>query len=134
MCRKVTFILAIYGCFLLFFDSCLKLTIENPPVPIWENLGPDSVKLNVTIRTKEGFFLTGQYVNLALSMDSLDNLILVRKVSTDGNGKAQFPRLFPRTYYYNCYANYQGTNLSGFFFIYIPAITKLDTSVVLTVL
>jgi len=134
MFGKVIFFLAITGCLLLVFGSCNKLTIEEPPVPIWEDLGPDSVKLNVFIRTKDGFLLTGQYVSLALSQDSLDKLILVRKVITDGLGRAQFPRLFPRKYYFNCYANYQGTNLIGFSTVTLPPVAKLDTSVVLTVL
>jgi len=134
MIRKITIVLAVAGCFLLFFGSCVKLTIEEPPVANWENFGSDSVKLNVFIRTKDGFLLTGQYVSLALSQDSLDKLILVRKVTTDGYGRAQFPRLYPRKYYFNCYANYQGTSLIGLSSIFLPSVAKLDTSVVLTVL
>jgi len=134
MLRKVILFLAIAGSFLLILGSCNKLTIEDPPIANWEDFGSDSVKLNVFIRTKDGFLLTGQYVNLALSQDSLDKSILVRKVATDGYGSAQFPRLFPGTYYFKCYANYGGTNLIGSSFLFLPPIEKLDTSVMLTVL
>ncbi len=134
MLRKVILILTISGFFLLFFGSCHKLTIEDPPIANWEDFGSDSVKLNVFVQTKESFLLTGQYVSLALSQDSLDKSILVRKVTTDGYGRAQFPRLFPRIYYFKCYANYQGTNLIGSSFIHLPPVERLDTSVILTVL
>ncbi len=118
----------------LAFSSCLKLNNEEPPIANYEDFDADSVRLNVFIRNSEGLLLTGQYVNLALSRDSLDNLLLVRKVITDGYGRASFPRLYPGKYYFNCFANYGGMTLSGFSSIYLPAIAKLDSSYILTVL
>jgi hypothetical protein len=118
----------------LAFSSCLKLTVEEPPVANWEDFGSDSVRLNVFIRNSEGTLLTGQYVNLALSKDSLDNLLLVRKVITDGYGRASFPRLYPGKYFFNCFANYGGVNLIGSSSIFLPPIAKLDSNTILTVL
>ena len=118
----------------LTFSSCLKLTVEEPPVANYEDFGADSVRLNVFIRNSEGTLLTGQYVNLALSKDSLDKLSLIRKVVTDGYGRASFPRLYPGRYFFNCYANFGGINLIGSSSIYLPPIAKLDTNTILTVL
>jgi hypothetical protein len=84
--------------------SCNKKNIPPPPVITWEDNGPDSTVLRILIQTPQGLILYGQYVNLALSQDSLNSKILVRRTPTNVSGVAVFRKLYPRVIYYNCYA------------------------------
>lgn len=111
----------------LFFASCNKLEQNTNPLPVWEDLGPDSVTVNATIQTVSGYLLPGQYVNFALSSDSLSKGILVRRVQTDGQGKASAHRLFPRTYFINCFATYEMKNFFGSFIIFTKPSQRIDT-------
>jgi len=103
--KSPALILAFLTVFLLFM-SCNKLTTDDNPLPFYEDSGPDSVSLSVTVQTLEGIMLPGQYVNLAFSQDSMGKNLMVRRVATDGIGRAYFPRLYPRRYFFNCYATY----------------------------
>lgn len=109
--------------------SCQKHTIETDPKPVppWENFGPDSATLSVTIQTQQGIFMIGSYVNLALNQDSLNNGLMVRRVSTDASGRARFNRLYPRKYYSNCFAYYQTFSLFGSFTMQLPPSAIRDT-------
>jgi len=89
----------------LFF-SCNKLETNNNPLPDFEDTGPDSVTFSVTVQTLEGTMLPGQYVNLAFSQDSMGKNNMVRRAATNAIGRADFPRLYPRRYFFNCYATY----------------------------
>lgn len=111
----------------LFYVSCNKLDSSSNPVPVWENLGPDSVTLHTTIQTVSGYLLPGQYINLALSPDSLNKGILVRRVQTNGQGTASMSRLFPRTYFVNCFATYQAHNFFGSFILMTRPSQRMDT-------
>lgn len=103
--KSPALILAFLTVFLLFI-SCNKLTPDDNPLPFYEDSGPDSVSFSVTVQTLEGIMLPGQYVNLAFSQDSMGKNLMVRRVATDGIGRAYFPRLYPRRYFFNCYATY----------------------------
>ena len=109
--------------------SCHKneLPPDTTPVPQWEDFGPDSVTLTVTVQTQQGIFMIGSYVNLALNQDSLNNGIFVRRVSTDAAGRARFNRLYPRNYYSNCFASYQTYSLYGSFTMQLPPSAIRDT-------
>jgi hypothetical protein len=98
---------------LLMMAGCNKLEVNNDPIPVWEDWDADSATLNVSIQTQGGVFLVGQFVNLALSQDSLNAGHLVRRVSTDGNGRVVFYRLFPGKYYMNCFSTYLGETQYG---------------------
>jgi|APMed6443717190_1056831.scaffolds.fasta_scaffold335802_1 hypothetical protein len=111
----------------LFFASCNKLEQNDNPIPVWEDLGPDSVTVNATIQTVSGYLLPGQYVNFALSSDSLSKGILVRRVQTDGQGRASAHRLFPRNYFINCFATYQAKNYFGSFILFTKPSQRIDT-------
>jgi len=107
--------------------SCNKLEENEPPVAPWENTGPDSARLTVTVQTQSGILMVGSYVNLALSQDSLNKNLLVRRVMTDGVGKAVFSRLYPRKFYSNCFAYIEGKSLFGSFRITIMPYAVRDT-------
>ncbi len=111
----------------LIYMSCNKLDPSDTPVPIWEDLGPDSVTMHATIQTVSGFLLPGQYVNFALSPDSLNKGILVRRIQTDGQGTATANRLFPRIYFINCFATYQAKNFYGSFIVPTMPSQRIDT-------
>jgi hypothetical protein len=119
-------ILALILLNLLLF-SCHKDQLDPIPVPVWENYGPDSVTLTVTIQTQQGIFMFGSYVNLALNQDSLNNGLLVRRNITDGVGRVRFNRLYPRKYYSNCFAFFQNQSLYGSFSIQLPPYAIRDT-------
>jgi hypothetical protein len=83
--------------------SC-KTKVSPPPVFTWEDDGPDSTVLNILVQTPQGLLMYGQSVNLALSQDSLNSKLLVRRTPTNTMGIAVFRKLYPRIIYYNCYA------------------------------
>jgi len=99
-------------CILLLYACGHKLGNNLEPIPIWENKKADSVTFRVTVQTMNGTYLYGEYVNLALSLDSLNKGTLVRRTMTNSLGIAEFRRLYPRVYYYNCFV----TNELGTFF------------------
>ena len=113
--------------FLIALGSCNKLEEDENPVTPWENTGPDSARLTVTVQTQAGILMVGSYVNLALSQDSLNKNLLVRRVMTDGVGKAVFSRLYPRKFYSNCFAYIEGKSLFGSFRITIMPYAVRDT-------
>ena len=90
--------------FCLFLLSCIKHGQEPTPLPVWEDNTADSARLNILVQTRQGYIFTGQYVNLALSSDSLSKNILVRKTVSNGAGISVFRKLYPRVIYYNCIA------------------------------
>ncbi len=95
------------------FISCHKISEDPHPLPVWENTKADSATLRILITTLNGTPIPGQHVNLYLSFDSLTNGSPVRIAETNAIGVSEFRRLYPRTYYYNCYARYNETNLYG---------------------
>jgi hypothetical protein len=97
----------------LVFFSCNKLENNDKPIPVWENWEADSATLTVSIQTQDGNYIVGQFVNLALTQDSLNNGLFVRRTATDGTGHVLFNRLFPSLYYLNCFSNYQGQMTFG---------------------
>ena len=111
----------------LIYMSCNKLDPSDNPIPVWEDLGPDSVTMHATIQTVSGYLIPGQYVNFALSPDSLSKGILIRRVQTDGVGTASAHRLFPRTYFVNCFATYQAKNFFGSFILPTKPSQRIDT-------
>jgi hypothetical protein len=113
----------------LFWSSCKKVE-DSPPVAPWEDLGPDSVTLNMYVLTQQGIQVVGAYVYLYLSLDSLANSLFIRRVNTDGMGCAHFNRLYPRKFIGNCIANYQGMTLHGNFTIQLPPYAIRDTSLI----
>ena len=87
----------------LFCFSCTKHEITAPPVTTWEDTGPDSAALRIIVRTAQGKLVSSQYVNIALSSDSLKNKILVRNPAyTNASGIVTFRRLYPRIIFYDC--------------------------------
>jgi hypothetical protein len=104
--RKTHFLVLPFCTIFLLFIACNKLEPDDNPLPHYEDTGPDSVTFSVTVQTLEGIMLPGQYVNLAFSQDSMGKNMMVRRVATDGIGRASFPRLYPRRYFFNCYATY----------------------------
>jgi hypothetical protein len=90
----------------LFLISGCRKTIEitKKQLPPWEDHTADSVTFRVFVQTNLGILVYGQYVNLALSKDSLNRSILVRISMTNGAGVARFPQLYPGTYYFNCFS------------------------------
>ena len=108
--------------------SCKK-TIDNEtkPLPEWEDKSADSATLTITVQTQEGFYMVGSYVDLALSNDSMVNGILVRRAPTDGAGKVIFRRLYPRKYFVNCIAYFNGSTYFGNFQTLMPAGSVKDT-------
>ena len=93
--------------------SCKKSSPDIPPITNWEDNGYDSATLRIIIQNAQGIKIYGQYVNLALSKDSLNNRILVRQTPTNSAGVAIFRKLYPRVLYYNCYAVTQATTYFG---------------------
>lgn len=114
----------------ILWTSCNKMA-ENPsPIAVWEDKSADSVTFSVVVQTQVGIFMIGTYVNLALSLDSLNKGLLVRHSSTDGAGRARFNRLYPRQYYSNCFANYLGQSLYASFKIQLPPAANRDTTII----
>jgi len=87
-----------------FILSCAKSGSNPPPVAVWEDNSSDSASLNLTVQSAQGQILVNQYVNLALSTDSLNAGNLVRKTATNSAGVAVFRKLYPRIIYFNCVA------------------------------
>jgi len=118
------------GFFFLFLtiSGCKQLSDNgNDPLPGWEDTGADSATLNIWVQTNQGFLVFGQYVNLALSQDSLNHSLLVRRQLTNGQGAAVFNRLFPLHYYYNCFSVSYTGSLFGASHIYIGPSQIKDT-------
>jgi hypothetical protein len=97
----------------LFFISCRKTTSDPIVIPVWEDNSADSAKLSIKVMTPQGMVLVGQYVNLALSTDSLAKKILVRSTPSNTSGSAVFNKLYPRKFYYNCIALNNGITYFG---------------------
>lgn len=83
--------------------SCKKSNPDVPPIPVWEDNGTDSATLRISLQNAQGIKIYGQYINLALSKDSLNNRTLVRQTATNSAGIANFRKLYPRVFYYNCF-------------------------------
>ncbi|MEI6889093.1 MAG: hypothetical protein ACOYM0_07105 [Bacteroidales bacterium] len=98
-------------CFLVI--ACISKSTEPTPIRLWVDEGADSAKLNILVQTPQGLILVNQYVNLALSRDSLANSIRVRSERTSIAGKAIFSKLYPRIIYYNCFAVTNGQSFFG---------------------
>jgi len=97
--------------FIALSIGCVKtIKITGKPLPPWVDNSADSVTLHVIVQTNLGILVYGQYVNLALSKDSLNRSIFVRTGMTNGAGNAGFTKLYPGTYYYNCFS----TTSTGF--------------------
>ena len=111
----------------MLWASCHKMEDNPTPVATWEDKGPDSVTLTVTVQSQEGIFMVGSFVNLALNQDSLNNGLLVRRSSTDAVGRAHFDRLYPRKYFSNCFAYYMGQSFFGSFKMQLPPYAIRDT-------
>jgi len=111
------------------WSSCKKVE-DSPPVAPWEDLGPDSVTLNMYVVTNQGFPVVGAYIYLYLSQDSLANNLFIRRANTDVGGRAHFNRLYPRTFIGTCIANYLGQTLHGNFKIQLPPYAIRDTSLI----
>lgn len=103
------------------------ITPDPQPLPEWEDKSADSATLLLTVETQDGTFMTGSYVNLALSDDSLNKNIWVRRSVTNGAGRISFSRLYPRKYFSNCQAYYNGMTYFGSFHIYLPPGSVKDT-------
>ncbi|MCX6282337.1 MAG: hypothetical protein NTU51_10280 [Bacteroidetes bacterium] len=97
----------------LFILACTKHSTDTAPLPVWEDTGADSVRLRINVQNSQGLVLYGQYVNLALSRDSLNANMLVRRIATNTSGTSVFSRLYPRIIYYNCYAITSGQTYFG---------------------
>lgn len=93
--------------------ACHSHGTEPPPVADWEDNSADSARLNINVQTPQGWILYGQYVDLALSQDSLNKSVLVRRVPTNTLGFAIFRKLYPRVYFYKCYAVTNGQSFFG---------------------
>jgi len=129
--KKLFSLMLTLGVITLLIFSCNKLETNDNPLPDWEDTGPDSVTFSVTVQTVEGILLPGQYVNLAFSQDSMGKNMMVRRAATNGIGRANFPRLYPRQYYFNCYATSQSNIFYGSALIKLKSQDIRDT--VLTV-
>jgi hypothetical protein len=115
---------------LLFFSSlisCNKTTPNSNPIPTWEDNGADSAVLRILVQTQQGQFLIGQYVNLALSLDSLNKKVLVRQTQTNSAGVAVLRKLYPRVIYFNCIAITASGALSGTGHVRLQASSTKDT-------
>jgi len=108
--------------------SCSK-TVDNEtkPLPEWEDKSADSATLAITVETQEGFYMVGSYVDLALSNDSMVNGILVRRSPTNASGRVTFRKLYPRNYFVNCIAYYNGSTYFGNFHTPLPPGSVKDT-------
>jgi len=106
--------------------SCQK-HVNPPPVATWEDNGPDSTVLSIFVQTPQGLIMYGQFVNLALSQDSLNNKLLVRRTATNATGIAIFRKLYPRIIYYNCYAVNNVQTFYGSGHIHLLPSAKRDT-------
>ncbi|MEI7490616.1 MAG: hypothetical protein WCK92_04395 [Bacteroidota bacterium] len=97
----------------LFLLSCTKHNTDPVPIPVWEDNSSDSAVLRIHVQTTQGLVQYNQYVNLALSRDSLNNNLLVRRTVTGTSGTAIFRKLYPRIIYYNCFAITNGQTFFG---------------------
>jgi len=112
----------------IFLLSCRNTLNPDPqPLPEWEDKSADSATLTVSVQTQDGTFMAGAYVSLALSADSLEKNLWVRRSATDGAGRVRFSRLYPRIYYSNCSAYYNGMTYIGSFHITMPPQAVKDT-------
>lgn len=102
--------MVLIGVFLL---ACTKHGTDPAPIPVWEDNSNDSAGLRINVQNSQGLFLYGQYVNLALSRDSLNTSLLVRRTATNTAGVAVFRKLYPRIIYYNCFAITNGQTFFG---------------------
>ncbi|MCK9203310.1 MAG: hypothetical protein M0P58_02600 [Bacteroidales bacterium] len=128
MIRKIVAWIFSFVIVFTFSISCKKtLDTEKADLPPWEDKSSDSATLEVTVETQYGIFMTGAYLNLALSNDSLNNKIWVRRSITDGAGHVVFSRLYPRIYYANCYVYLNGYSYYGSFNIKMPPQSIKDT-------
>lgn len=112
---------------ILTYVSCHKLDPNPNPLPVWEDLSSDSVTINATMQTVSGHLLTGQYLNYALSQDSLNKGILIRSIPTDSKGIAIARKLYPRRYFISCVATYQSKVYSGSYVINTKPSQRIDT-------
>lgn len=111
-----------------FSFSCKRKINPDPqPLPEWEDKSADSATLSVTVETQDGIFMIGSWVSLALSDDSLNKSNWVRRAITDGGGRVRFSRLYPRKYFSNCQAYYNGMTYFGAFHIQMPPQSVKDT-------
>jgi hypothetical protein len=111
----------------MLWASCNNVPVNPDPVPVWEDKGHDSVTFTVIVKTQQGLYVVGSVVNLALNQDSLNNKLFIRRTSTDGVGRATFKRLYPRKFFSNCFASFQGQSLFGSFTIQLPPGAIRDT-------
>ena len=109
--------------------ACLSCQthVTPPPVVTWEDNGPDSTVLNILVQTPQGLIMYGQSVNLALSQDSLNGKLLVRRTPTNATGIAVFRKLYPRVIYYNCYAVNSVQTFYGSGHVHLRPSAKRDT-------
>lgn len=110
---KIRLYLAVLLLIVFWAIACQKQNTDIPPLPVWEDNGSDSATLKINIQTAQGIKIYGQYVNLALSSDSLNKRILVRQTPTNSAGFANFRKLYPRVIYYNCYVIIQASTYYG---------------------
>lgn len=104
-----------------------KPSVSPPPVVTWEDDGPDSTVLSILVQTPQGLIMYGQSVNLALSQDSLNSKLLVRRTPTNTTGIAVFRKLYPRVIYYNCYAVNSVQAFYGSGHVHLQPSAKRDT-------
>jgi len=116
--------------FCIFLLSCMKHGTDAPPVPVWEDNAADSARLNILVQTPQGMILIGQYVNLALSRDSLSKSLLVRKTATGAGGVVIFRKLYPRVIFYNCMAVTSGQTFFGSGSVSLSAGSIKDTMLI----
>jgi len=110
---SIRFIVSGMALICIFLLACTKHSTDPVPFPVWEDNSSDSAVLRVNVQNSQGMVLFGQYVNLALSRDSLNNNQLVRRTSTNTAGVAVFRKLYPRIIYYNCFAITSGQTFFG---------------------
>jgi len=120
----------LFAFIILAAASCHKIGDDPQPIPTWENTKADSATLRILIETMNGTPLPGQYVNLALSLDSLNKGILVRRTMSNSLGITEFRRLYPRKFYYNCFANYENGTLFGSGYLILAPYAVKDTFLV----
>ena len=124
--RLAPFLILITG-FLVILSCTHKLDPAPNPIPEWIDNDADSATLTITVQTEQGILLAGQFINLALSADSLASVSLIRQGFTDGAGRAIFRKLYPRKIFFNCNATYMSQPLFGSGKINVPPFSIRDT-------
>jgi hypothetical protein len=76
-------------------------------------------------------YLTGVPVGLATSQANLDNSIYLQEKLTDANGQADFGRLNPANYYYDCVTTIGGSEYYGEGQVQIVAGRDLELTLVM---